>query len=34
MTLSEKLDAGILVLLVVWMTLDRCNFYFRKPPEP
>ena len=31
MTLSEKLDAGILGLLIVWAALDRCNVYFRKP---
>ena len=33
MTLSEKLDAGILVLLVFWMLMDRCNLYFRKAKE-
>lgn len=33
MTLSEKLDAAILVWLVLWAFLDRFNVYFRKPPE-
>lgn len=30
MTVSDKLDFAILVLLFMWFTLDRCNIYFRK----
>lgn len=33
MTLSEKLDAAILALLVLWILLDRCNVYFRQPKK-
>jgi len=32
MTLGEKLDAAILAVIVVWMVLERCNVYFRRPP--
>ena len=30
MTIGDKLDAAILVLLMIWCTLDRCNIYSRK----
>jgi hypothetical protein len=33
MNLSEKLDAAILTLLIIWMLLDRTNTYFRKEPK-
>lgn len=29
---ADVFDLGILVLLIVWFTLDRCNIYFRKGP--
>lgn len=33
MTLLEAEDAVIVAILLVWMTLDRCNVYFRKPRD-
>jgi hypothetical protein len=27
---ATLIDLAIFILLVVWMTLDRCNIYFRK----
>lgn len=32
MNLSEKIDTAILVVIVVWAVLDRCNVYFREKP--
>lgn len=33
MSLAEYLDAAILVLLLIWFTMDRFNIYFRRPPS-
>lgn len=30
MSYADKVDTAILVLLLVWSILDRCNIYFRK----
>lgn len=32
-TRGDLLDSGILILLVIWFTLDRCNIYFRKDKD-
>jgi hypothetical protein len=32
MNLSEKLDLAILVVITVWMLLERFNVYFREKP--
>lgn len=31
--ITAKTDIAILILLVTWMLLDRCNIYFRKPKD-
>lgn len=30
MTLSEKIDAAILIVITVWAIMDRCNVYLRR----
>lgn len=30
---TAVLDLLIFLLLAAWMVMDRCNWYFRKPPE-
>lgn len=32
MTLADKLDTAILILLCAWFTMDRFNIYFRRQP--
>jgi hypothetical protein len=31
-SLSEKIDAAILVVIILWALLDRFNVYFRTKP--
>jgi len=31
MTFLDWCDAAILVVLVIWATMDRCQIYLRKP---
>ena len=31
--LPHLFDFLIFLLLLVWMIMDRCNFYFREPPD-
>jgi len=30
---TDIIDTCILTLLVGWMIMDRCNFYFREPKK-